>query len=95
RLPEWIARWDRHEKWSISDRTGVDFTFFTDVGPIFVQIKSCVRNAIRFQNHHQGKKAICVVVVDIRDSNPAIYDKVMHRIGQQREEFMSRRTAFE
>lgn len=90
-FPEWLKRWERHKKHSIEDRNGVDLTFFTDVGPIFVQIKSSRGNAIRFQNHHRGRRVICVVVIDVRDPNTQIFNQVLTCISNQRNIFLANR----
>lgn len=90
RLPSWLSSWQRQEKWSEMDKKGVDFMFQTDVGPIFLQVKSSDRNALRFQKEHPNSK-IRTVVVDIRESNLIIFAHVIEAVTKQRDEFLELR----
>jgi len=92
KLPEWIFGWNRQEKWSGMDRKGIDFMFQTDVGPIFLQIKSSKRNAREFEREHPNDK-IRTVVVNVLESPMIIFEQVIDAVAKQRNKFLALRTA--
>jgi hypothetical protein len=91
-VPKWLSDWRRNERNSRLDRHGVDFGFFTDVGPIFIQVKSSRRNAEKFMlENERRRRAIRVVVIDVRKPNEELFKLVLTEISAQREIFLARR----
>lgn len=77
RLPEWLTGWERSERYSRKDRSGIDFTFFTtDAGELHINVKSSVGGAEHFKQRHRGD-TIRPIVVDVRKSDKVIYDIVL------------------
>ena len=81
-LPDWLNSWHWNAHNSIMDRRGVDYTFATDVGKIYLQVKSSEARARIFRRTHGGE--IVVVVIDTRHSLEKIYAIVMHEVAQKR-----------
>lgn len=89
-LPAWLIDWVWQEKYSTMDKRGIDFMFRTDVGPIFLQVKSSQRNAREFEHGHPNG-AIVVVVVNILDSPMTIYGQVIGAVAGQRNKLLGLR----
>ena len=62
KLPPWLKGWKRSQKWSESDRHGVDFMIFTDRGSIRINVKSSQIFAKQFQDRHKDDDILAVVM---------------------------------
>lgn len=89
-LPDWITEWERTDKNSKMDHLGVDIIFLTDVGPIFVQVKSSKPNARQFLFEHAEDKTI-VVIVNILHSYEAVYNMIIKELVEERQKRRSPR----
>lgn len=89
-LPSWLIDWVWQEKFSAMDKRGIDFMFRTDVGPIFLQVKSSRRNAREFEREHPNG-AIITVVVNVCDPPMIIYGQVIGAVAKQRDKFLELR----
>ena len=87
-LPEWLRFWQHAKKYSRMDVAGIDFVFMTDVGPIFVNIKSSVANARNF-NHKNDKKRIVPVVVNVCHTHEKIYVNLLRTLVEERNRLIS------
>ena len=92
KLPPWLHGFCHHKPNSMKDRMGIDFTFFTDVGDIFVQVKSSWRGAQVFMSKRR-RAYINVVIIDVRDPFEKTYAKLIARLERCRQKFMAPLTA--
>lgn len=88
--PKWllsVARASRQE-----DAEGIDAIIKTDIGKIFVQIKSSETGARKFMNgkNYQKNKDIVIIVILKGDSAKHIRHKAYEKIGIKRKELITR-----
>ena len=82
-LPPWIIDWTWSQKFSESDLSGIDFSIHTDVGPIYLNIKSSRFMAESFEKKHAGQP-IRTVVVNVLHSIDVTYSRVIEEIAAAR-----------
>ncbi len=87
-LPDWLYSWEHSAKYSEADIKGIDFTFMTDVGPVFIQIKSSSAAAKIFLER-RGKLSIYVVIIDFRDSDKRNLEKLLREISKGRRNILA------
>jgi hypothetical protein len=85
RLPPWLRGWSHSEKWSPTDRAGIDFIIWTDRGRIKVNVKSSYSLAKQFERQHRGE-GIVAVVVNILERPEVFLGKLISTIGDLRKD---------
>ncbi|HEY4489949.1 MAG TPA: hypothetical protein VJC12_01685 [Candidatus Paceibacterota bacterium] len=89
-LPEWLYRIERASR--EEDYRGIDAIAHTDVGKIFVQIKSSYRAIRYFQIRRQRERlAVAFVVVNAYDSPEEIRQKGLNATSEARERILQKR----
>ena len=74
------------------DQKGIDVVVTTDVGKLFLQIKSSLRGKKKFENK-QRRFPIAVVVIYDKEANETIYQKAVEAIGLIREQILKDRNS--
>ena len=89
--PKWIltARFSCHAE----DHAGIDIVLETDIGRLFLQVKSSRFGRERFQEVKR-KDRIAVVVVKPGDNDEAVLAKVSSALGELRAQYKRERPAF-
>jgi len=89
--PEWMksARLAAHRE----DHAGIDLVLETDVGQLFLQVKSSMTGKVKFESVRR-KHRIAVVVVRDGDSDARVLEKVSATAGALRAEYRDERRAF-
>lgn len=86
KLPKWIRdiRLGTREE----DSNGIDVVVETDVGKIFIQVKSSTLGKIDFMYGKHGNKNIMVIIVKDRDDEFSIRNKVLSNVGAIRSRYL-------
>jgi hypothetical protein len=72
------------------DRAGIDVVVESDVGKLFVQVKSSRRGKAAFAERRRGAR-IAVVVVAVTDSPDAVLRKIVGELAKIRAEYVKQR----
>lgn len=91
-LPDWFHSIEHSTK--KQDWSGIDAVVQTDVGALYLQIKSSQSGKNKFQSQsrrHRHPKPIAVVVVSPADSNEMIRQKGCDALKELRERFLQER----
>ncbi len=88
KLPEWLYSWKRSVANSTVDRDGIDFTFMTDLGPIFIQIKGSAAGRRKF-NFQPRKCPIRVAVINVTHPEAVTFARVIHEVTQGRNDLLA------
>lgn len=89
-LPEWISSVRKATR--EEDRKGIDLIASTDVGDIYLQIKSSVTG----KRHHEeryGHKNIACAVIRINDPEETVRGKCIRAIQSLRDKYIQKREA--
>lgn len=76
------------------DRKGIDVIVESDVGDLYLQIKSCSNGKIKFfkqRGHFRHKKPIAVVVAQYHESDEELRQRVVLAATELRETFLQKR----
>jgi len=87
-FPKWLS--DVRAATAEEDKRGIDLVAFTDIGSIFIQVKSSRTGKKRFQETHRVN--IGIIIVRDGDSDDAIWRKLNGEIGRLYSEFKKKRT---
>jgi len=92
-LPDWLYSYIHNTKYSEEDYKGLDFVFTTDVGPVFIQVKSSRFGKKKFERNHTSRHRIKIriVIINVCDSLEHIYGQVMSEISLGRDEIIATR----
>ncbi len=66
------------------DHHGIDFVARTDIGDIFIQIKSSESGALNFKNHPKYNPLTALVVIKARDDEKVVSTKVISTLSRKR-----------
>jgi hypothetical protein len=72
------------------DHRGIDVVIESDVGKLFVQVKSSIAGKAKFEGRRRSAR-IVVVVVDAGDSLEAVLGMVVGGVGEVRGEYVRER----
>ena len=87
-VPDWLRSVEK-APWDL-DRRGVDLIVASDVGKLYLQIKSSMAGARRFEAKPR-RLPIAVVVEDPRDEDPVIRDRLIGAAAELRRRFLLKR----
>lgn len=88
KVPDWFHNISK----TIDSFPNIDFIIKTDVGPIYLQIKSSKEGKLKFKNKLGTKsKYIACVVVKRNDDGELIRTKVVSSVGELRKIFLKER----
>lgn len=88
-LPKWIK--DIRHGTPEEDCNGIDVVVETDVGKIFLQIKSSKGGKLDFLNGKHASKNILVIIVKEQDADATIRNKVLSIVGVARAKYLEDR----
>jgi len=86
--PEWMRAFRMATK--EEDRAGIDVVVESDVGKLFVQVKSSRRGKAAFVERRRGAR-IAVVVVAVTDTPEAVLRKIVGELAKIRAEYVKER----
>jgi len=69
---------------------GIDKIMWTDVGPVYIQLKSSRRGKQEHQRHYP-RRPIGVVILNSDDSDETIRQKALSAAGELRKRFLNKR----
>ena len=72
------------------DHRGIDIVIESDVGKLFVQVKSSLLGKSKFERRRRSARVV-VVVVDAGDSLEAVLGMVVGAVGEVRQEYVRER----
>ena len=92
-LPDWFFSYEHNTKYSKEDYKGLDFVFTTDVGPVFIQVKSSKFGKRKFDRNHTFRHRIKIrtVIINVCDSLEHIYGQVVSEVSLGRDEIIATR----
>jgi len=74
----------------VEDHRGIDVVIDSDVGKLFVQVKSSLMGKAKFERRRRHARVV-VVVVDAGDSLEAVLGLVVGAVGEVRAEYVRER----
>ena len=95
KMPDWITGFELTKPWSSEDRDKIDVIVTTDIGKLFLQIKSSERGASghfkKFTRRDARKKIIGVLVIrtgdtieEIRGNTRRTLENIYHKLVEAR-----------
>lgn len=86
--PKWIQSGRRAT--SLEDQGGIDFIFLTDIGDLYLQIKSS-KVGVKSHLGKKKKKLIGCVIVKGTDSSTTIQSRIISKLAELRKQLLQNR----